>query len=105
METPDDLLREAEARLDAADRGLDQVRAELDGLITELDALEHDMDRIDVSVSLGPWASVRAGLAPPLSVLAAGLFFDVGAWPLGLLSTVTAAVQALLLPKLSRGRP
>ncbi|MCU0697668.1 MAG: hypothetical protein MUC96_14170 [Myxococcaceae bacterium] len=103
MDTPDDILREAEARLDAADRGLAEVHRELDVLIAELDELERDMDRIDVSMALGPWASIRAGLAPPLSVLAAALFFDVGAWPLGLVSTLTAAVQALLLPRLTRG--
>jgi hypothetical protein len=102
MESPDDILEDAAARLDAADRGLDEVRRELDGLLAELDELERDMGRIDVSVSLGPWASIRAGLAPPLSVLAAGLFFDAGVWPLGLASTVTATVQALLLPRLSR---
>jgi hypothetical protein len=38
-----------------------------------------------------------------LAVLAAALFFDVGVWPLGLVSVVVAGVQALLLPRLSRG--
>ena len=104
MDTPDELIAQAEARLDAADAALAEVNAELDALEAGLVVLEHDVVRLERSASsLGPWPSIRAGLAPPLAVLAAALFFDVGVWPLGLLSVVVAGVQALLLPRLSRG--
>jgi hypothetical protein len=104
MDSPNELIAHAEARLEAAEASLVELNAELDALEAGLAELEADVERLAHSASsLGPWPSIRVGLAPPLAVLAGALFFDVGVWPLGLLSVVVAGLQVLLLPRLSRG--
>ncbi|MCA2978119.1 MAG: hypothetical protein INH41_25445 [Myxococcaceae bacterium] len=103
MPGADDVTQEAEARLLAAERALADARSEREQLSRRLEALEADLAHLQAQSDPGPWPSLRAGMAAPLSVLAAALFFDVGAWPLGLAAVVTVAVQALQLPRLTRG--
>ncbi len=100
----DELVREAEQRLAAAHRHLAHLETELDRLERELSTLEHDVERIDPTAPSSPWPSFLLGLSPPLTVLAAALLFTGGAWPLGLLASVLAFVQVLVLPRLNLGR-
>jgi hypothetical protein len=104
MRSADDVVQQAGARLEAAEQALAGARGELEQLSRQLDAVEADLARLQAQADPGPWPSLRAGMAAPLSVLAAALFFDVGAWPLGLAAVVTFAVQTLQLPLLARGR-
>lgn len=102
MTAPDELVRQAEARLDAATRQLTGLERDLGELEAQLHRLETDLAGVTAPPALSPWASVRAGLAPPLAALSAGLFFDTGVWPLGLLACVAGVAEALLLPLLNR---
>lgn len=102
MATPDELVQEAERRLAVA-------TGQVEALERDLERLEHDLERLerDLAARVNPgspsaWASVRAGLAPPLAALSAGLFFDTGVWPLGLLAGLACLGEALLLPSLNR---
>lgn len=104
MRRPEELIREAEDRLTGASARLTHLEGELSRLEREVEALERDVPAPATSEVVSPWASVRAGLAPPLAMLGAALFFDQGVWPLGLLASVTLLVQVLLLPRLNRSR-
>lgn len=103
MRRPEELIREAEDRLTGAGARLTHLEGELTRLEREVEALEHEVPSATSDV-VSPWASVRAGLAPPLAMLGAALFFDQGVWPLGLLASVSLVVQVLLLPRLNRSR-
>ena len=103
MRRPEELIREAEDRLTGAGARLTHLEGALTRLEREVEALERDVPNV-ASDAASPWASVRAGLAPPLAMLAAALFFDQGVWPLGLLASVSLVVQVLLLPRLNRSR-
>jgi len=104
MKRPDDLVGEAERRVVEANRDLTHLEAELERLENELSVLERDVGRIDPTARVSPWPSFLLGLSPPLTVLAAALFFIGGVWPLGLLACVMASVQVLVLPRFNRGR-
>lgn len=104
MRPGDELVRDAERRLVEANRHLTHLEGELERLEKELSVLERDVDRIDPAAPSSPWPSFLLGLSPPLTVLAAALVFNGGVWPLGLLASVLAFVQVLVLPRLNRGR-
>ena len=104
MKGADELVRDAERRLADAHRHLTHLEAELDRLEQELATLERDVERIDPTVRPSPGPSLLLGLSPPLTVLAAALLFTGGVWPLGLLASVLAFVQVLVLPRFNRGR-
>jgi hypothetical protein len=96
------LIAEAEARLERATARLAALEERLARVEVELSQLEHEVHDERDAVAETPWPSVRLGLAAPLSVLAAALFFDQGVWPLGLLACVVTLVQALTTPGLNR---
>lgn len=102
METPESIVRTAEEKLAAAEQQLTHTEAALVQLEEELSALEADVRDIG-QVRASVWPSFRLGLAPPVSLLAAGFFFDTGVWPLGLLAALAIIVQLLMLPRLNRG--
>ncbi|MBL8921788.1 MAG: hypothetical protein JNJ54_23220 [Myxococcaceae bacterium] len=102
MTPPDELVREAERRLAIATGQLEALEAELDKLEVEVERLERGLAERTAPGSLSAWASVRAGLAPPLAALSAGLFFDTGIWPLGLLASLAFLAQVLVFPSLNR---
>ncbi len=104
MRGADELVRDAERRLADAHRHLTRLEGELDRLELELSSLERDVERIDPTVGPSPVPSFLLGLSPPLTVLAAALLFTGGVWPLGLLASVLAFVQVLVLPRFNRGR-
>ena len=104
MPSADELVQDAERRLEAADRHLTHLEADLARLEKELSTLEQDVERIDPSERSSPWPSFLLGASPPLTVLAAALLFSGGVWPLGLLANVLAFVQVLVLPRFNRGR-
>lgn len=103
METPESIVRTAEEKLVFAEQQLADTEAALAQLEQELTALEDDVHDIG-QVRESGWPSFRSGLAPPISLLAAGFFFDTGVWPLGLLASFTIVVQLFMLPRLNRGR-
>lgn len=95
------LLDEVNARLVEAHRHARDLEDELRVLERRVAALEHDVSSIDPEQDVSPLASLRVGLAAPLSVLATAGFFDVGAWPLGLVAGLLLLVQVFLVPLLS----
>lgn len=103
MKSADELVRKAEGRLVDAHRHLTHLEGELERLEQELSSLERDVRRIDPSARPSPAPSFLLGLSPPLTVLAAALLFNGGVWPLGLLASVLAFVQVLVLPRFNRG--
>jgi hypothetical protein len=101
MAAPDELVRDAERRLEEAMRRLAALERDLEGLEAEVQRLERDLAGRPAPAALSPWASVRAGVALPLAALSAGLFFDTGVWPLGLVACVAFLVGAVALPLLN----
>lgn len=104
VESPESIVRAAEERLATAEAQLAETERGLGELEAALTELEDDIRGFEGYVRAGHWPSIRLGLAPPLALLAAGFFFDVGVWPLGLLAGITTVVQLLLIPRLNRGQ-
>lgn len=95
------LLEEVNARLVHAHRQARCLEDELQALERRVAALEHDVSSIDPEKNVSPLASLRVGLAAPLTVLAMAGFFDIGVWPLGLAAGGLLLLQVFLVPLLS----